>query len=59
MWGSTGRVPFSTCETVATETPAERATSAMVGMRSPFRTAARGARRVGPGREAIPSEGWT
>ncbi|GGJ54223.1 hypothetical protein GCM10010121_076070 [Streptomyces brasiliensis] len=32
MWGSTGRVPFSTWETVATETPALRATSAIVGM---------------------------
>ncbi|GHB30091.1 hypothetical protein GCM10010377_20470 [Streptomyces viridiviolaceus] len=30
MWGSTGRVPLSTCETVATETPALRATSAIV-----------------------------
>ncbi|GGV19355.1 hypothetical protein GCM10010260_69110 [Streptomyces filipinensis] len=35
MWGSTGRVPFRTWETVATETPALRATSAMVAIASP------------------------
>ncbi|GAA2507212.1 hypothetical protein GCM10010276_60240 [Streptomyces longisporus] len=36
MWGRTGRVSFRTCETVATETPALRATSAMVAIASPF-----------------------
>jgi hypothetical protein len=29
----TGRVPFSTCDTVAVDTPANRATSAIVAMK--------------------------
>ena len=36
VWGSTGRVSFSTCETVATDTPALRATSAMVAIVVPL-----------------------
>ncbi|GGQ64855.1 hypothetical protein GCM10010267_30290 [Streptomyces griseorubens] len=60
MWGSTGRVPFSTCETVATETPALRATSAMVAIvvRSPLCVRGAGLSAVGrpTGMRGAPSE---